>query len=81
MKSTAHKVKDILKDANTYTLEYGYGFSKGRKIEFPQGTRLKEKRNDKGRCIYAKFKYADNSILIFKYNQNSEIATLTVEGN
>ena len=51
MKSTAHKVKDILKDANTYTLEYGYGFSKGRKIEFPQGTRLKEKRKDKQNAL------------------------------
>ena len=81
MNSVAQKVKESLKDANIYTLEYGYGFSKGRKIEFPLGVRLKEKRNEKGRCIYAKFKYADNSILIFKYNQNSEKATLTVEGS
>jgi hypothetical protein len=53
-----------------FTLYGGYasGYD-GTTYRFPTGVQELEKRNDKGRVIHARYRYADNSVLTYRYSE------------
>lgn len=79
--SLAEKVKQIISEKNLigFSLYSGYGLNDVMdQVRFPVGVQLNELRNDNGRCTYATYQYADDSILAYRYIANRETYTLTV---
>lgn len=71
--SIASKVIDKImeKPLDAFSLDAGYGViqTTGERVFYPTGALEKEKRNDKGRCTYARYRYADNSCLEYRYHE------------
>lgn len=81
MTTLAQKVKTTIETItpDTFSLYAGYGMVDGEYVRYPVGVQEKEKRNDKGRVIFAVCRYADNSTLTYRYNSNSETYTLKAD--
>ena len=66
----ANRVLDTINfnDFKAYSLYGGYGAKyDGNIVRFPTGSLEFEKRNGDGRVIHAQYRYLDNSVLSFKY--------------
>lgn len=76
----AEDVKDKIANLcpQTFSLYAGYGLNAGECVRFPTGALLREKRDEKGRCILAHYRYADGSELVFRYSSQRETYTLKV---
>jgi hypothetical protein len=81
MSSLARKLKETIENNNLscFSLYAGYGMYNGEYVRFPVGVSEHEKRNEKGRVIYSRYRYADNSVLEYRYDAESEKITLTVK--
>lgn len=75
----ADSVKEtILRDCpTTFSLYSGYGVEGGEYVYFPNGRQVREKRNDRGQCTFAIYKYEDKSTLGYKYHQATDTYLLT----
>lgn len=69
----ADRVVTACEGASAFTIYGGYavGPNNGATTRFPIGAQLAERRNDKGRVTYAKYVYADGSILEYTYRDDS----------
>ncbi len=76
----AERVKQTIttKCPQTFSLYAGYGLEGGQPVHFPGGLQQAERRNKLGRCTHAEYRYADNSVLIYRYNETSGY-TLTTQ--
>ena len=81
MTTLAQQVKQIIETEcpGTFSLYAGYGMKAGQYVRYPTGAQLSERRNDKGRCTYALYTYADGSRLAYKYSSRTERYSLTVQ--
>lgn len=75
----AQTIKQTIKTQcpGTFSLYAGYGISGGEYVRWPTGAQLTERRNEKGRCIFAEYQYADGSKLAYRYSTRSERYSLT----
>lgn len=76
----SERVKQVLTENHcmAFTLYGGYASThNGETLRFPVGVTELEKRNDNGRVVLARYRYADNSTLEYRYNINTERYTLT----
>lgn len=76
----SERVKQVLTEKHciAFTLYGGYASTyDGETLRFPVGVTEIEKRNDNGRVIHSRYRYADNSTLTYRYNVNTERYTLT----
>lgn len=83
MKISEH-VKKILTENNcvAFTLYGGCASTyAGQTLRFPVGVTEIEKRNENGRVIHSRYRYADNSTLTYRYNTKTERFTLTSKEN
>lgn len=58
----------------TFSLYAGYGLGhdsggNAKCVRFPIGAQQAMRRNKSGRCTHAEYRYADNSVLIYAYNE------------
>lgn len=74
----AQQVKHTIETecASTFSLHAGYGMRGGEYIHFPSGSQEAEKRNAEGRCTLARYRYADNSTLEYRYSEARGTYTL-----
>ena len=72
--SIAQKVKQIIetKCPGTFSLYAGCGMSRGHYVQWPTGRQEIEKRNERGQCSMARYRYADNSTLTYKRKPDNE---------
>ena len=56
----------------TFSLYAGYGMAGGQYVRWPTGRQETEKRNEKGQCVMARYRYADNSTLTYKRRPGNE---------
>ena len=79
--SIAARVKEIIltQCPGAFGLYGGYGINGGGPVFFPRGVLMREKRNHDGRCTLAEYKYADDSILTYRYNTKTEHYVLDVK--
>ena len=78
----AQSVKDTLYNNNMacFSLLYGQGNTyNGKIISFKQGHQEHIKRNANGRVILQRIRYADNSVLEYRYDTKTQIYRLSVE--
>jgi hypothetical protein len=77
----AEKTKALIENRcpDCFSLYAGYGLDNGRYVRFPGGVLLSETRNDKGRCMSARYQYADSSTL--KYQFSPGRGTYTLKAN
>lgn len=71
--SIAEQVKQVIlsRCPVTFSLYAGYGMQNGAYVRWPTGAQIAEKRNDNGRCVMARYIYADGSVLEFKWREAS----------
>jgi len=81
MTTLAEVTKSMIENLcpSTFSLYAGYGLNGGEYVRFPQGAQLHEKRNDKGRVINARYRYADGSELVYSYSTAQETYKLTTQ--
>ena len=81
MASYAREVKETIEDSvlSCFSLYSGYGMCLGEYVRFPVGAQEHEKRNEKGRVIYSRYRYADNSVLEYRHDVKNDKITLTVK--
>lgn len=60
------------KPLDAFSLQAGYGViqTTGERVMYPAGVLERERRNDKGRSTYARYRYADNSQLEYRYHES-----------
>jgi hypothetical protein len=76
--SIAQQVAEACKGKAAFTLYGGYASGYDGKItRFAQGHQEAERRNDKGRCTYARYHYADGSRLEYKYKGDGDYTLST----
>ena len=70
----AQQVKQTIetKCPGTFSLYAGYGVAGGQYVRWPTGCQEAEKRNDKGQCAMARYRYADNSTLTYKRRPDND---------
>lgn len=76
----SERVKQVLTENNcmAFTLYGGYASTyAGQTLRFPVGVTELEKRNENGRVVLARYRYADNSTLEYRHNTKTERFTLT----
>lgn len=80
----ATSIKNLLTENNcsAFTIYGGYASThKGETLRFATGVQETEKRNEKGRVILARYRYADNSVLEYRYSAKTEQFTLTTKAS
>jgi len=71
-RTIAQKVADAVKDCTAVTLYGGYAVKpSGERVQFPTGVQEIECRNDDGRVTMSRYRYADNSVLIFRWSDRN----------
>jgi hypothetical protein len=77
----AEQVKTTInaKCPGTFSLYAGYGMNGGEYVRFPQAAQVHEKRNENGRVIKARYRYADGSQLEYSYSATREAYKLTTQ--
>lgn len=75
----AQAIRKIIVDKcpATFSLYAGCGVAAGNYVHFPVGAQLRELRNESGRCVFAHYRYADGSELIYRYSEKKENYSLT----
>ena len=70
----AQQVKQTIetKCPGTFSLYAGYGVAGGQYVRWPTGRQEAEKRNEKGQCAMARYRYADNSTLTYKRRPDND---------
>jgi hypothetical protein len=69
MTTIAEHIASVAPTCSAVTLYGGYGMrGAGEYVRWPIGHQEAERRNDKGRCTYARYHYADGSVLEFRYS-------------
>ena len=60
----------------TFSLYAGYGMAGGQYVRWPTGRQETEKRNEKGQCVMARYRYADNSTLTYKRRPDNQYSLI-----
>jgi hypothetical protein len=69
----AEQAKQACSDSTAFTLYGAYALKCTREtVKFAHGVNELEKRNDKGRVIKSRWRYADNSVLEYVYSEANE---------
>ena len=80
--SIAEHTKSIIQREcpETFSLYSGYGYKghdRSAPARFPTGVQIAERRNDKGRCMFAAYQYADDSVLEYQYKGDGKYTLTT----
>lgn len=73
-KSIAHHIAAILRDKQTFSLYAGVYLESGKSIPFPHGHCELEKRNNIGQVSTARYRYADNSTLVYQRKSDNQFS-------
>lgn len=70
----AQQVKETIETQcpGTFSLYAGYGMANGKHVRWPTGVQEMEKRNDKGQCTAARYRFSDNSTLTYKRRPDNQ---------
>ena len=77
----AEKVRTVITTQCPYvfSLSAGLGLCNNQPVHFPIGALIREKRNNDGLCLLAEYKYADDSMLTYTHDTETERYALTVK--
>ena len=81
MSTLAQKVADVSERSIASCLTGGYAVMvDNRIVQLPLGVKEKETRNSDGRCTYCRVRFADDSILEFRWSDANGSRFHTIKG-